>query len=90
MDEVQEYAKAFWERINDLSDKERIIKGIEKGENTINQRIQYNEILVKKCSKYKSPREEMHFEFESMYNKSRSKFFTAENDKFLIYSTYKC
>lgn len=50
----------------------------------------YNELLNKKCSKYKNPREDICFEHESLYNKSKSKFFTFENDKFLIYSAYKC
>ena len=32
------YSIAFWERVNDLSEKEKIIKRIETGENNINHR----------------------------------------------------
>ncbi len=30
-EEVQKYSKVFWERIDELSDKERIIKQIQNG-----------------------------------------------------------
>jgi hypothetical protein len=29
------YADAFWKRVDDLSEKERIIKAVERGENVI-------------------------------------------------------
>lgn len=45
--------------------------------------------LKEKCKQYKNPKEEMQFEYDQAYNKSKSRFYTLENDKFLIYSSYE-
>lgn len=45
LDEVEEYHKVFWEKIDELSDKERIIKQIQSGEDKIANK-KYNMLLL--------------------------------------------
>lgn len=97
-EEVQDYANVFWARITELPEYEKHQKNIERGENQIQTRSQARELvyfqnylanfqIVSKCSQYKNPKEELEFNMVH-YNKSKSKFYSLEHDKFLIYACY--
>ncbi|EAR99498.2 SNF2 family amine-terminal protein (macronuclear) [Tetrahymena thermophila SB210] len=87
-EEVSQYSKAFWERIDTISEKDKIIKNIERGEQILKQKLVMSDLLKERCKIYQNVKEE--FEFNSaIYNKSKSKFYTTENDKFLIYASYQ-
>jgi len=85
--EVQDYSKVFWARITELPEYEKHQKNIERGENQIQTRSQARELIVSKCAAYKNPKEEIEFNMVH-YNKSKSKFYSLEHDKFLIYACF--
>ncbi|EGR30833.1 snf2 family DNA-dependent ATPase, putative [Ichthyophthirius multifiliis] len=82
-EEVKEYSKAFWERVDSLSEKERFVKNIERGEQLIKQKHLMTKLLQERCSMYLNVREEFQFN-PLIYNKSKSKFYTTEMINFQL------
>lgn len=79
--EVKEYAQIFWERLDELVDREKILKSIEKRENLVEKHKQAQRTLDKKFGAYKNPWREMIFDST---NSHKSRIFTHDNDKYLI------
>lgn len=83
--EVMEYAKVFWERCNELTDIERILTQIEKGEAKIQRRISIKKALDAKMARYKAP----FFQLRIQYGTNKGKNYTEEEDRFLICFLHK-
>jgi len=83
--EVMEYAKVFWERCNELTDIERILNQIEKGEAKIQRRISIKKALDSKMARYKAP----FFQLRIQYGTNKGKNYTEEEDRFLICFLHK-
>jgi SWI/SNF-related matrix-associated actin-dependent regulator of chromatin subfamily A member 5 len=79
-EEVEEYSKIFWDRLEDLNDHERILAQIEKGEQRIQRRISVKSALDAKIAKYKAP----FYQLRIQYGTNKGKNFTEEEDRFLI------
>ncbi|CAD8176649.1 unnamed protein product [Paramecium octaurelia] len=86
LDEVKAYAQAFWERIDGLSEKDKIVKQIERGQKLIEQKTNGQKLIEEKCKHFHQPKYELVFT-PQLYNKFKSKYFSLENDKYLIYMT---
>jgi len=84
-DEVHEYSNIFWERLEELTDHERYLSQIEKGEQRIQKRQTTKQALDLKISKYKAPS----YQLRLTYGGTRGKIFTEEEDRFLICQLHK-
>lgn len=80
-EQVKEYSEVFWTRLDELADKEKIIKTIEKRENLVEKHKHSQSILDQKFSQYKDPWRELTFDTSSSH---KSRIFTNENDRYLI------
>ncbi|KAK1350994.1 SWI/SNF2-like chromatin-remodeling complex ATPase [Hamiltosporidium tvaerminnensis] len=80
---VKRYYKVFWERIKELSDYEKILQQLNKAEEKSNRNKQIKNILDFKFSKGIH-----HIKLQYAAN-TRSKFYTENIDKFLLYSYYR-
>ena len=80
-EQVSEYSKVFWSRLDELADKEKILKNIERRENLVEKHKQSQLILDKKFSQYKNPWRELTFDSTTSH---KSRIYTYENDRFLI------
>jgi SWI/SNF-related matrix-associated actin-dependent regulator of chromatin subfamily A member 5 len=83
--EVIEYARVFWERCNELTDVERILGLIEKGEAKIQRRISIKKALDAKMARYKAP----FFQLKIQYGTNKGKNYTEEEDRFLLCFLHK-
>ncbi|KAL5459816.1 hypothetical protein EMCRGX_G033193 [Ephydatia muelleri] len=79
-EEVREYAKVFWERKDELTDIDRIMSVIDKGEQKIQRKKDIRNALEAKMSRYKSPFHQLHI----VYGTNKGKNYTEEEDRFLI------
>lgn len=75
--QVEEYAKIFWDRLEELSDHERILAQIEKGEQRIHRRQGIKRALDAKIAKYKAPYHQLRIQ----YGTNKGKNFTEEEDR---------
>jgi len=85
--ECEEYSKAFWAKITELPDYQKHVRNIEKGEASIQSKNQARDLINNKCTSYRNAKEEMEFN-PTHYNKSRSKFYSSDHDKFLVYISH--
>jgi hypothetical protein len=83
--EVREYAGVFWERCNELTDIERIMAQIERGEAKIQRRISIKEAMEAKMARYKSPFHQLRIQ----YGTNKGKNYTEEEDRFLVCMLHK-
>ncbi|WKY02175.1 hypothetical protein Q1695_015860 [Nippostrongylus brasiliensis] len=79
-DEVECYAKIFWERFEELQDHEKILAQIEKGEARIQRRQSVKRALDAKIAKYKAPFHQLRI----AYGTNKGKTYTEEEDRFLV------
>ena len=84
MKEVTAYHKAFWENINDLTEKDRVLKQIQTGQEKIANKKYNMELLEWKASKCY----EIDFN-PQIYTKFKSKLFTIDADRYLAQMAYK-
>lgn len=84
-DEVESYADVFWERYQDLTDADRIIAQIEKGEQRIQRRQDIKRALEIKMSRYRAPFHQLRI----AYGTNKGKNYTEEEDRFLICMLHK-
>ncbi|KAI5004690.1 hypothetical protein ZWY2020_031933 [Hordeum vulgare] len=84
-EEVQRYAEVFKERYKELSDYERIMKNIERGEGRINRKDVIMTAIGKKLDRYKNP----WLELKVQYGTSKGKFYTEECDRFMLCMAHK-
>jgi len=83
--EVREYAAVFWERCNELTDIERVMAQIERGEAKIQRRISIKEAMEAKMARYKSPFHQLRIQ----YGTNKGKNYTEEEDRFLVCMLHK-
>merc|ERR1719452_221094 len=84
-DEVVEYSKVFWERINELQDSEKIVAQIEKGESRIQRRSLVKKALDSKIAGYKAAFHQL----KIAYGNNKGKNYTEEEDRFLVCMLHK-
>lgn len=80
--QVRAYAKVFWERREELTDLERVMAIIEKGEQKIQRKKDIKRALEAKMSRYRSPFHQLHI----VYGTNKGKNYTEEEDRFLVSS----
>ena len=80
-EQVKKYSEVFWSRLDELAEKEKIIKTIEKRESLVEKHKHSQTILDQKFSQYKDPWRELTFDTSSSH---KSRIFTNENDRYLI------
>ena len=78
--QVRAYAKVFWERREELTDLDRVMAIIEKGEQKIQRRKDIKRALEAKMSRYRSPFHQLHI----VYGTNKGKNYTEEEDRFLV------
>lgn len=78
--QVRAYAKVFWERREELTDLERVMAIIEKGEQKIQRKKDIKRALEAKMSRYRSPFHQLHI----VYGTNKGKNYTEEEDRFLV------
>jgi SWI/SNF-related matrix-associated actin-dependent regulator of chromatin subfamily A member 5 len=79
-EEVRVYAAAFWARVGELADGERITRNIEKGEQKIQRQKDIIRAISKKLEQYKNPAREL----KIAYGTNKGKAYTEEEDRFLL------
>ncbi|KAK4782747.1 hypothetical protein SAY86_007121 [Trapa natans] len=84
-DEVERYAKVFKERYKELSDYDRIIKNIERGEARISRKDEIMKAIGKKLDRYKNP----WLELKIQYGQNKGKLYNEECDRFMICMVHK-
>ncbi|XP_015795972.1 chromatin-remodeling complex ATPase chain Iswi-like [Tetranychus urticae] len=84
-DEVMEYANVFWDRCHELTDCDRILAQIEKGEQRIQRRQDIKRALDAKMSRYRAPFHQLRI----AYGTNKGKNYIEEEDRFLICMLHK-
>ncbi|KAL5228433.1 hypothetical protein ABZP36_016698 [Zizania latifolia] len=84
-EEVQRYANVFKERYKELSDYDRIIKNIERGEARISRKDEIMRAIGKKLDRYKNP----WLELKIQYGQNKGKFYNEECDRFMLCMVHK-
>ncbi|KAK6457629.1 chromatin remodelling complex ATPase chain ISW1 [Scheffersomyces xylosifermentans] len=87
LEEVREYAKAFWKNYEEIEGYERYINQIESGEEKILKIKLQKEALRRKLSQYKYPLQELVLKFPPATTNKR--IFTEEEDRFLLVQLYR-
>ena len=85
LQEVQDYAHVFWERVTELAEHARYVRNVERGEEKIKRQAQIVESIETKLNRYRNPWRDMSFQ----YGNARSKAFSVEEDRFLLCMTHK-
>lgn len=84
-EEVMEYSNVFWERCTELTDCDRILAQIEKGEQRIQRRQDIKKALETKMARYRAPFHQLRI----AYGTNKGKNYTEEEDRFLICMLHK-
>ncbi|XP_048772978.1 SWI/SNF-related matrix-associated actin-dependent regulator of chromatin subfamily A member 5-like isoform X1 [Ostrea edulis] len=84
-EEVMEYSGVFWDRCNELTDIEKIMAQIERGEAKIQRRISIKKALDAKMARYRAPFHQLRIQ----YGTNKGKNYTEEEDRFLICMLHK-
>ncbi|GEQ66352.1 hypothetical protein JCM33374_g15 [Metschnikowia sp. JCM 33374] len=87
VEEVREYAKAFWTRYEEIDGFERYISQIESGEDKIAKVKLQKESLRRKLASYRYPLQELVLKHPPAA--TTKKTFTDEEDRFLIVQMYR-
>ena len=87
LNEVKNYLEAFWERINELSDGQRILKNMEKKEKLEKQKNLSQALISKKCENIEDGEyEDIKIAFPTSNHQNE---YSYEEDQYLIYITNK-
>jgi len=78
--EIREYHAVFWKRYTEISDHDRILDRIRKGEQKLARRAAITEALDKKVARTKNPWQTLTVN----YGSNKGKTFTEEEDRFLV------
>ncbi|RUO96478.1 SWI/SNF-related matrix-associated actin-dependent regulator of chromatin subfamily A member 5, partial [Jimgerdemannia flammicorona] len=81
LDEVKKYSKVFWARYKELSDYEKLISKIEKGESELLKQVEIQEQLSAKVTRHRMPLQQMKIQYSQP---TKGKNYTEEEDRFLI------
>ncbi|KAI9328766.1 SNF2 family N-terminal domain-containing protein [Zopfochytrium polystomum] len=79
-EEVRKYAMVFWSRYKELTDWEKHINIIEKGELRLQNQTKIQECLRERIASHRLPLQQLKFN----YGASKGKNFTEEEDRFLL------
>ena len=74
---MKEYARVFWERCKDLTDYDKIMGQIERGEQRIQRKKSIKRALDAKIAKYKAPFHQLRI----AYGTNKGKNYTEEEDR---------
>ncbi|VEU22047.1 DEKNAAC103044 [Brettanomyces naardenensis] len=88
VEEVREYAVAFWKNFREIDGYERHIGHIEQGEDRIRKIIIQKEMLRRKVSQYDYPLEDLTFRYPP-HSARGKKTFNDDEDRFLIVQLYR-
>jgi hypothetical protein len=86
-EEIQKYSVVFWKRYRELPEYDKIVKNIERGEEQIRQKELSIELIDLKCQNKKFY-DDLDFN-HNIYSKFRSRFYSIDHDKYLIFASYK-
>ena len=84
---MAKYSEVFWKRYTELPEYDKVVKNIERGEEAIRQKQISIELIVQKCLG-KQFYDEVEFN-QQVYSKFRSRFYSGDHDKYLVYASYK-
>ncbi|KAI5729660.1 hypothetical protein M8J76_005048 [Diaphorina citri] len=84
-EEVIEYSNVFWDRCQELTDIDRIMAQIEKGEAKILRRGSIKKALEAKMSRYRAPFHQLRI----AYGANKGKNYTEEEDRYLVCMLHK-
>ncbi|CCH40552.1 putative chromatin remodelling complex ATPase chain [Wickerhamomyces ciferrii] len=87
IDEVRDYAKAFWENYNQIDGFERYISQIENGEDKIRKGKLQKECLRIKLSEYSNPLHDLTLKFPPATTNRR--VFSEEEDRYILVQLYR-
>ena len=85
IDDIKEYSKAFWDRINDLPDGSKIIRNIEKREKIEKQKENAIKLISRKISDSENTYENIKLNYPTNYKNTE---FSTDEDQYLIYLTF--
>uniref|UniRef100_A0A060SXP6 ARAD1A10956p n=1 Tax=Blastobotrys adeninivorans TaxID=409370 RepID=A0A060SXP6_BLAAD len=85
-EEIEEYAKVFWERYKEIDGYERYISQIEQGEKRTRTLAHQEQLLRQKIEQYKAPMTDMRIIYPVNNNK---KIYSEEEDRFLLLQLYE-
>lgn len=80
-EEIDRYAKVFWERYKEVDGWERYLSQVEQGEERLKKLQHQQTLLRQKISMYRAPMAEMHISFPVS---SARKIYSEEEDRFLL------
>ncbi|KAF7726770.1 hypothetical protein EC973_008458 [Apophysomyces ossiformis] len=80
-EEVERYTKVFWSRYKELSDYEKQISKIERGESEIEKQADIQEQLSEKVSRHRVPLQQLKIHYTQP---TKGKNYTEEEDRFLL------
>jgi len=80
--EVERYHRTFWERLREVSDWQKLVERVERGEQKIQRRIQIEKALAAKVARHKNPFQTLSIIYNTSTGKTKS--YTEEEDRFLI------
>lgn len=75
----------FWKRFTELRNHEKIINGIEAGEQKIQRQQDIMNAIATKMERYKNPWKEL----KITYGNTKGKAFTEDEDRFMLCSIHK-
>lgn len=82
VDEIQTYARTFWERLDELHDSEKIVQRIEEGEKRREKVSKTENILKRKINAYRLPQQQLKINYGS--GAAKGKGWSEEEDRFLL------
>lgn len=80
--EVQAYAKVFWERISELNDSEKILQRIEEGEKKREKVSKTEAMLRRKIGLYRLPQQQLKINYGN--GTAKGKGWSEDEDRFLL------
>ncbi|SAM04386.1 hypothetical protein [Absidia glauca] len=81
LDDVKKYSKVFWSRYKEITDYERQIAKIEKGESEMEKQAEIQQQLTQKVSRHRVPLQQMKINYTQP---TKGKHYTEEEDRFLV------
>ena len=80
--EVKEYAKAFWDRFDEINDHGKYIRVIEQGEEKLRKNAHQRKMLRKKLDMYRVPLQQLKINYT--VSTTNKKVYSEEEDRFLL------
>lgn len=79
-EQVLEYANTFWDRKEELTDHDKIIAIIERGESKIQRRKDIKDALDVKMTRYRAP----FYQLKINYYSGKSRNYTEDEDRYIL------